>query len=324
MLQPHDNGSILVTGGAGFIGSAVAKRLGELGNELVIVDNFNPYYDPTLKEARVQTLLANIPHTLYRVDIADHAAMRDIFEKHDIDKICHLGAQAGVRYAAQAPFVYEQSNLRGTLSILELAREFHVSRIVMASSSSVYGDARQYPVKETDATDAPISLYAATKKSCELMAHSYHHLYGLSITCLRFFTVYGPWGRPDMAFFSFTKAALDGTPIRIFGQGEMARDFTYIDDIVDGIVHALETPSAWEILNLGRGKAEPLMHMIELVEQATGKTIEKTFIEMQPGDVRQTWADISRAKTTLSWEPRVNLDEGIPKFVEWYRGYYGV
>lgn len=324
MLQPRDNGITLVTGGAGFIGSAVAKRLGELGSELVIVDNFNPYYDPALKEARVQTLLADVPHTLYRADIADEQAMRVIFEKHAIDQICHLAAQAGVRYATQAPFVYEHSNLRGTLTLLELAREFHVSHVVMASSSSVYGDATQYPVKETDVTDKPISLYAATKRACELMAHSYHHLYGLPITCLRFFTVYGPWGRPDMAFFSFTKAALECTPIRVFGQGEMARDFTYIDDIVEGIVRALETPSVWEILNLGRGKAEPLMRMIELVEQATGKTIEKTFVEMQPGDVRRTWADISRAKTVLNWEPRVNLDEGIPQFVEWYRRYYGV
>lgn len=316
--------TILVTGGAGFIGAHVAKRLAHEGHHIIIVDNFNPYYDPTLKEARIQTLLADVPHTLYRTDIADHSAMRDIFEKHAIDQICHLAAQAGVRYAAQAPFVYEQSNLRGTLAILELAREFHVSNLVMASSSSVYGDAAQYPVKETDVTDKPISLYAATKRACELMAYSYHHLYGLPITCLRFFTVYGPWGRPDMAFFSFTKAAIEGTPIDVYGQGDMARDFTYIDDIVEGIVRTLETPSAWEILNLGCGKAEPLMHMIELVEQATGKMIEKTFTQMQPGDVKQTWADISRAKTVLNWKPRVNLDEGIPKFVEWYRGYYDV
>lgn len=314
--------SILLTGGAGFIGSSVAKRLGELGREVVIVDNFNPYYDPVLKEARIRELLADIPHTLYRVDIADHTAMRDIFEKHAIDQICHLAAQAGVRYASDAPFVYEHSNLRGTLTVLELAREFHVSNIVMASSSSVYGDAAQYPVKETDTTDAPLSLYAATKKSCELMAYSYHHLYRLPITCLRFFTVYGSWGRPDMALFSFTKAALEGTPIDVYGHGNMARDFTYIDDIVEGVVRALETPSTWEILNLGRGKAEPLMHMIELVEQATGKTLEKNFLDMQPGDVKQTWADISHAKTVLNWEPRVNLDEGIPRFVEWYRGYY--
>jgi UDP-glucuronate 4-epimerase len=316
--------SILVTGAAGFIGSALAKRLGELGWELVIVDNFNPYYDPTLKEARIQTLLKDVPHTLYRVDVADHDAMHAIFEKHAIDQICHLAAQAGVRYAAQAPFTYGDSNLMGTLTILELAREFHVSNLVMASSSSVYGDAAQYPVKETNTTDSPLSLYAATKKSCELMAHSYHHLYQLPITCLRFFTVYGPWGRPDMALFSFTKAALEGGKIDVFGQGEMARDFTYIDDIVDGVVKALEKNLPWAILNLGRGQAEPLMRMIELIEQVTGKTIEKRFLDMQPGDVRQTWADISHARELLGWEPKINLNEGIPKFVEWYRGYYGI
>lgn len=322
MLQPYDKGSVLVTGGAGFIGSAVARKLGELGSKLVIVDNFNPYYDPALKEARVKKLLADVPHTLYRADIADEQAMRAIFEKHAIDQICHLAAQAGVRYAAQAPFVYEHSNLRGTLTVLELAREFHVSNVVIASSSSVYGDATQYPVKETDVTDKPISLYAATKKSCELMAHSYHHLYGLSITCLRYFTVYGPWGRPDMAFFSFTRKAFAGEPVDIYGNGELSRDFTYIDDVVDGVVRALEKRLPWAVLNLGRGRAEPLMHMVELVERTTGKTIEKRFIDMQPGDVKQTWADISLAREILGWEPRVNLDEGIQKFVEWYRIYY--
>lgn len=314
--------SILLTGGAGFIGSSVAKRLGELGYEMVIVDNFNPYYDPALKEARVQTLLADTPHTLYRADIADEPAMRAIFETHAIDHICHLAAQAGVRYAAQAPFAYEHSNLRGTLTLLELARKFHVSNIVMASSSSVYGDAVQYPVKETDVTDKPISLYAATKKSGELMAHSYHHLYQLPITCLRFFTVYGPWGRPDMALFLFTKAALEGKPIDVYGQGDMARDFTYIDDIADGVVKAIETRLPWAILNLGRGQAEPLMRMIELVEHSTGKTLKKNFLDMQPGDVQQTWADITQAKTLLGWEPHTSLEEGVPRFVNWYQDYF--
>lgn len=315
--------TILVTGGAGFIGSAVARRLGELGHTLVLVDNFNPYYDPRLKEARIQNLLHEVPHTLYRVDIADQSAMQEIFRKHSISGICHLAAQAGVRYATKDPFAYGRSNVDGTLVVLELAREFQVSNVVLASSSSVYGDARHYPVKETDVADKPISLYAATKRSCELMAHSYHHLYGLPITCLRFFTVYGPWGRPDMALFSFTKAALEGSPIDVFGQGNMARDFTYIDDIADGVVKALARHLPWAILNLGRGQAEQLLHMIELVEQATGKPLEKNFLPMQPGDVQQTWADISLARKLLGWEPHVNLDEGISKFVQWYRGYYG-
>lgn len=319
-----DNTTILVTGGAGFIGSHVSKRLIELGHEVIIVDNFNPYYDPALKEARIQTLLKDLPFTLYRNDIQDTAAMRKIFETHKPYLICHQAAQAGVRYAAQDPFVYGQSNLLGTLTLLELAKQFNVKGFVMASSSSVYGEAAHYPVKETDVADQPISLYAATKRSCELLAYSYHHLYKLPVTCLRYFTVYGPWGRPDMAFFSFTKAALEGKPIDVYGQGEMSRDFTYIDDIVDGIVKALEKRLPWAVLNIGRGKAESLMHMIELIEKATGKTIEKRFLDMQPGDVKQTWAEISQARELLGWKPNVTLQEGVPQFVEWYRGYYGV
>lgn len=318
----QDQRTILITGGAGFIGSHVAKRLIEQGREVVIVDNFNDYYDPSLKEARVGTLLKDLPFTLYRTDIQDVNAMRAIFEHHRPALICHQAAQAGVRYATQAPFAYGHSNLMGTLTLLELAREFGVEGIVMASSSSVYGEAARYPVKETDATDAPLSLYAATKKACELMAHSYHHLYNLPVTCLRYFTVYGPWGRPDMAFFSFTRKALAGEMVDIYGHGEMARDFTFIDDIVDGVVRALDKQLPWAVLNLGRGRAEPLMHMVELVEQASGREITKRFIDMQPGEVKQTWADISQARELLGWEPGVNLDEGIPRFVEWYRGYY--
>lgn len=314
--------TILITGGAGFIGSHVTKRLIEKGYEVIIVDNFNPYYDPSLKEARIKLLLNDLPYTLYRTNIADQEAMRKIFQTHSINQICHLAAQAGVRYAAKDPFAYEHSNLRGTLTVLELAREFSVSNIILASSSSVYGDATQYPFKETDATDKPISLYAATKRACELMAYSYHHLYHLPITCLRFFTVYGSWGRPDMALFSFTKAALEGKPIDVYGHGDLGRDFTYIDDIADGVVRALHKNLPWAILNLGRGKPEPLMHMIELVESATGKTLEKNFLPMQPGDVKQTWADISQAKTFLGWEPKISLDEGVLRFVNWYLNYF--
>ena len=316
--------TILVTGGAGFIGSHVARRLAEFGHTIVLVDNLNDYYDSTLKQARLDILLADTPHTFYQIDITDEPGMRKIFETHNIDHICHQAAQAGVRYAMEAPFLYEHSNLKGTLTILELAREFGVKGVVMASSSSVYGDAAHYPVNETDVADKPISLYAATKRSCELLAYSYHHLYNLPVTCLRYFTVYGPWGRPDMALFSFTKAALEGRPIQVFGKGKMARDFTYIDDIADGTVKALEKNLSWAVLNVGRGQPESLMHMIELVESATGKTLEKNFVDMQPGDVRETWADIGQARELLAWEPRVNLDEGIPKFVEWYREYYGV
>ncbi|MBI4256912.1 SDR family NAD(P)-dependent oxidoreductase [Candidatus Uhrbacteria bacterium] len=313
---------ILITGGAGFIGSHVAKRLIQSGHEVIIVDNFNPYYDPDLKRARLRILLQDTPHTLYTTDIADQWAMRKIFQTHAIGSICHLAAQAGVRYASKDPFAYEHSNLRGTLTVLEMAREFQVGNIVIASSSSVYGNAAQYPVKETDIADKPISLYAATKRACELMAYSYHHLYQLPMTCLRFFTVYGPWGRPDMALFSFTNAALEGKPIDVFGHGEMTRDFTYIDDIVDGIVKALEKNLPWAVLNLGRGKPEPLMHMINLVESATGKTLEKNFLPMQPGDVKHTWTDTHEANAALDWEPKTSLDEGVPQFVNWYLSYF--
>lgn len=314
---------ILVTGGAGFIGSHVSKRLIELGHEVIIVDNFNPYYDLSLKEARIAMLLKDLPHTLYRNDIRDENAMRKIFETHKPDLVCHQAAQAGVRYAKQDPFAYGNSNLLGTLTLLELAKEFNVKGFVMASSSSVYGDALHYPVKETDTADHPISLYAATKRSCELLAYSYHHLYYIHVTCLRYFTVYGPWGRPDMAIFSFTKAALENKTIDVYGHGEMARDFTYIDDIVDGIVKALEVNLPWAIVNLGHGKAETLLHMIELIERATGKKLEKRFLPMQPGDVQQTFADVSLAKECLGWEPHTNLDEGVAAFVVWYKGYYG-
>lgn len=323
MISENNHYTILVTGGAGFIGSHVSRRLIKLGHQVVIVDNFNPYYDPSLKEARINTLLKNLPFTLYRNDIQDMTAMRKIFETHKPDLICHQAAQAGVRYAEQDPFAYGQSNLMGTLTLLELARAFQVKGFVMASSSSVYGDAAHYPVKETDVTDQPISLYAATKRSCELLAYSYHHLYKLPITCLRYFTVYGSWGRPDMAIFSFTRAALEGTPIDVYGQGEMARDFTSIDDIVDGIVKALEKRLPWAVLNLGRGKPEPLMHMIEIIERATGKMIEKRFLDMQPGDVKQTWADANLAKGLLGWEPQTSLEQGVPAFVAWYKEYYG-
>lgn len=315
--------TILVTGGAGFIGAHVVKRLVELGHEIAIVDNMNQYYDSSLKEARLKILLKDSPHTFYRVNIQDETAMRDIFARHKPDLICHQAAQAGVRYATQDPFAYGASNLLGTLTVLQLAKEYGVKGVVLASSSSVYGEAKHYPVKETDATDTPISLYAATKKSCELMAHSFHHLYGLPITCLRYFTVYGPWGRPDMAFFSFTKAALEGTPIDVYGNGEMSRDFTYIDDVALGVVKALEKKLPWAILNLGRGKPEPLSRMIELIEQSTGKILKKRFLEMEPGDVKQTRADVSLAKQLLDWEPTTSLDQGIPTFVEWYKNFYG-
>lgn len=314
--------TILVTGGAGFIGSHLTKRLASDGHNVIIADNLNEYYDPSLKQARLEQLLKDVPYTFHKVDIQDIDALEEIFNTHQIDFISHQAAQAGVRYSIENPLVYGQSNLIGTLNILELAKRHKVKGITMASSSSVYGDAKSFPIKESDPTDKPVSLYAATKKSCEALAYSYHKLYDLPITCLRYFTVYGPWGRPDMAFFSFTKAALEGTQIDVYGQGKMGRDFTYIDDIVDGIARAIETNLPWATLNLGRGKAEELMDFIGFIEKHTGKTLQKNFLDMQPGDVQRTWADISQARTLLQWEPTTPLDEGIKRFVTWYESFY--
>lgn len=316
--------TVLVTGGAGFIGSHTVKRLVTDGYKVIIVDNFNSYYDPALKNARLNIFLKETPHTLYRKSLEDTEALHDIFKHHKIDFICHQAAQAGVRYAAKAPLVYGNSNLIGTINILEMAKTYGVKGVVIASSSSVYGDATHFPIKEEDVTDKPISLYAATKRSCELIAHSYHHLYQIPITCLRYFTVYGPWGRPDMALFSFTEKALNHKPIEVYGQGNMARDFTYVDDIVDGIVRAIALNAPFEILNLGRGKPEELLDMIKLIERYTKKTIEKTFLDMQPGDVAKTWADNTKAKALLGWEPHIYLEEGVKRFVDWYREYYNV
>ncbi|PJA45310.1 hypothetical protein CO174_03955 [Candidatus Uhrbacteria bacterium CG_4_9_14_3_um_filter_50_9] len=318
-MQPS---TILVTGGAGFIGSHLVKRLAREGHNVVIVDNFNDYYEPALKEARINTFLKDVTFNVERVDIADYDALKNVFEKYAIDYISHQAAQAGVRYSIDAPLVYGQSNLIGTLNILQLAREFEVRGITLASSSSVYGDAQTFPLKESHMSDEPISLYAATKRSTELLAHAYHHLYNIPITCLRYFTVYGPWGRPDMAIFKFTKAALEGTPIDIYGHGEMGRDFTYIDDIIDGITRAIEKNPAWEIINLGCGKPERLMNFISSIETHTNKTIEKNMLPMQPGDVKETWADISHAQDVLGWNPVTRLDEGIKQFVNWYENGY--
>lgn len=315
--------TVLITGGAGFIGSHTAKRLAQEGHEVIIVDNFNKYYDPVLKEARVRVLLGDAPHVLYREHIEDAEAMRRIFSRHTIDIVCHLAAQAGVRYAAEDPYAYGHTNLIGTLTLLEMAKEFHVQGVIFASSSSVYGAADHYPTNEKDTIQHPISLYAATKSAGEQIAYSYHHLYHIPITCLRFFTVYGPWGRPDMALFLFTKGALEEMPIDVYGQGRMARDFTYIDDIVDGIIRAMEKNFPWEVFNLGSGKLEELMDMITFVERYAGKTVEKRFLDMQPGDVRRSLADITKAKTLLGWEPKTSLERGVERFIDWYKTYHG-
>ncbi len=324
MKEQEKNKTILVTGGAGFIGSHTAKRLIEEEYKVVIVDDFNKYYDPELKKARIDNLLSGLDFKLYKVDIADLEGLKKIFEENKIDIVCHQAAQAGVRYSLEAPLVYEKSNLRGTLNLLELSKDFKVEKIVFASSSSVYGARNKVPFSEDDRTDRPTSLYAATKKAMEVLCYSYHSLYKIPMIGLRYFTVFGPWGRPDMAFFKFTKNILERKPIDVYGEGNMKRDFTYIDDIVDGIKSVIEKDFDFEIFNLGYGQPTNLMDFIKTIEQGVGKKAEKKLLPMQKGDVSVTYADISKAKNMLGWEPKISLQKGIGNFIDWYKSYYNI
>jgi UDP-glucuronate 4-epimerase len=314
---------VLVTGGAGFIGSHVSKSLLEKEHSVVIVDNFNNYYDPALKKRRVKDLLEHLNFKLYKTDISNYKALENIFKKEKIDTVCHLAAQAGVRHSLEAPFVYEKSNVLGTLNLLELSKELKVKKFVFASSSSVYGESKNKKFSETDNTDNPLSLYAATKKATEALCYSYHSLYNIPMVGLRFFTVYGPYGRPDMALFKFTENILKGKRIEVYGEGKMERDFTHIDDIVNGIIKAIEKKLSFEIFNLGYGNPLPLLRFVELVEEHTGKKAKKKLLPMQKGDVRKTSADIAKAQKLLNWTPQVSPKEGVKNFVEWYRDYYG-
>ncbi|MBN2970957.1 NAD-dependent epimerase/dehydratase family protein [Roseomonas aeriglobus] len=319
---------ILVTGAAGFVGHAVSHRLLDRGEQVIGVDSFVPYYDPALKEARAATLVARDGFAMHRMDIADAPALATLVTGHGITRIVHLAAQAGVRYSLDNPFAYSHANLHGHLSVLEAARHAPgFAHLVYASSSSVYGDRPMdgQGFCETDAVDAPVSLYAATKRSCELMSASYAHLYAIPQTGLRFFTVYGPWGRPDMAYFGFTQKILAGQPIEVFGEGKMARDFTYIDDIVDGILGALDhppEPKCPRILNIGDSHPVGLMEMIETLESALGATAHKIMRPMQKGDVTATYADVSALHALTGYRPRVMLAEGLGRFVDWYRDFY--
>jgi len=311
---------ILVTGGAGFIGSHVIKELLKRGHSVVNIDNMNDYYDPILKQARLNQLIQDIEHI--QIDIADSEAVERVFKDHNFDAVCHLAAQAGVRYSIENPFIYAQTNYIGTLNIFEYAKHYQVPHIVAASTSSVYGLNEQMPFNEEDRVDTPISIYSATKRATESLAFTYHHLFNMHITMLRFFTVYGPWGRPDMALFLFTKALLQGEPINVFNNGEMKRDFTYIDDIVSGVVAALERPKGFQIYNIGRGEPAGLMDYIRAIESALNVQAKINFLPMQQGDVAATWADITKARTDLGYEPQTSIREGVQKFVDWYRTYY--
>lgn len=318
------NEAILVTGSAGFIGFHLSKRLLETGYAVVGVDNLNPYYDVNLKRARLDILKSHDNFSFYQSDIQDLQGLKDIFKEHRVTKICNLAAQAGVRYSLEDPFSYQKSNIEGFLNLLELARKYKVSNFVYASSSSVYGKNRKSPYSVEDRVDNPISLYAATKKANELMAHAYSHLFEIPCTGLRYFTVYGPWGRPDMALFLFTDAILKKRPINVYNYGEMRRDFTYIDDIIDGTIRAIERPVPYEIFNLGNSDSVALLDFIRVIEEELGQEAEKNMMPLQPGDVAETVADIRRSRELLGFNPRTPLREGIRKFISWYREYYGI
>ncbi|MEG3123115.1 NAD-dependent epimerase/dehydratase family protein [Sphingomonas sp. GB1N7] len=329
---------VLVTGAAGFIGFNVSRHLLARGDQVLGIDSLNDYYDVNLKHARLAELVrSGTAFEFAQVDFADETALDAVLDGQHFDRIVHLGAQAGVRYSIENPRAYLRSNLAGHLNLLEVARHRQVEHMVYASSSSVYGGNDTLPFRVEDRVDQPLSLYAATKKADELMSETYAHLYRLPQTGLRFFTVYGPWGRPDMAMWLFTKAIFENRPIDVFGEGRMRRDFTYIDDIVAGIVACLDNPPADDgapkaggsisphrLYNIGNNRSEELGEMISLIEQACGLPAERNLLPMQPGDVRDTFADISAIQRDLGFEPRTTIAEGVPRFVEWYREYHGV
>ena len=350
---------ILITGTAGFIGFHVAKRLLERGDEVVGIDNINDYYDVNLKYARLSELGIGVPsndfiwgekvisktykkHTFIKIDLADTQSINTLFEEEQFDAVCNLAAQAGVRYSLENPHTYIQSNVVGFMNILESCRYNGVKNLSYASSSSIYGLNKSQPFKTSDHTDHQVSIYAATKKSNEVMAHTYAHLYGIATTGLRFFTVYGPWGRPDMAPMLFTDAILNHRPINVFNHGKMSRDFTYIDDIVDGIVKVIDNPAKvdtdfdahhpsptsssapYRIYNIGHNSPLPLMTFIETLEDALGMTAQKNFMDMQDGDVVATYADVTALMEDFNYKPETTLDVGIQNFVRWYKIFYKV
>jgi UDP-glucuronate 4-epimerase len=334
--------NILVTGAAGFIGMYTAQRLIADGHRVVGIDNLNDYYDVQLKRDRLARLAELPGFTFVQADVADREALMPLFAAHAITHVVHLAAQAGVRYSITNPHAYGEANLVGFLNVLEACRQHRIQHLVYASSSSVYGGNRKMPFSEGDSVDHPVSLYAATKKANELMAHAYSHLYAIPTTGLRFFTVYGPWGRPDMAYFSFTKAIVEGRPIQVFNNGDMLRDFTYIDDIVDGVVATLYRPATadaafdpmtphpgraqkpYRVFNIGNQNPVALGDFIAAIETALGKSAVKEMLPMQPGDVQATYADVSALAEWTGVQPQTSIQAGIDRFVAWYKDYYRI
>ena len=333
---------ILVTGAAGFIGFHLAKYLLARGEEVVGLDNLNDYYDVSLKQARLEQLQEQSNFRFLKMDLADRQGIADLFATEKFDKVVNLAAQAGVRYSLINPYAYIDSNIQGFVNILEGCRHSEVKHLVYASSSSVYGANTSMPFSIHDNVDHPLSLYAASKKSNELMAHTYSHLYALPTTGLRFFTVYGPWGRPDMAMFLFAKAIMAGEPIQVFNYGKMLRDFTYIDDIVEGVVRTLDhtataneewsgaqpdpgtSAAPYRLYNIGNNNPVELMYLIEVIEKALGKTAEKQMMPIQPGDVPETYADVDALVADVGFKPATSIEDGVHKFIDWYRSFYRI
>ena len=327
---------VLVTGCAGFIGFHVSSRLLEMGYGVTGLDNLNSFYNEGLKAARLEILRRQKSFEFAQGDIADRPFVQEIFRKHEFGPIVHLAAQAGVRYSLENPHLYVRSNLEGFVNLIEEARKSHAPHFVYASSSSVYGANQKIPFSEQDNVDHPVSLYAATKKSNELMAHVYAHLYNLPVTGLRFFTVYGPWGRPDMAMFKFCKAILEGSPIEVYNHGNMRRDFTYIDDVVEGVIRTMENPpvsasqnsgetlssAPHRVYNIGNNQPVDLSRLIQIFEEKLGKKANTRLLPMQPGDVPITYADVDSLAQAVDYRPKTPIEEGVSRFVDWYRGYY--
>jgi UDP-glucuronate 4-epimerase len=323
-------GQVLVTGAAGFIGAHVCQALLRRGEAVIGLDNLNPYYDPALKRARLAALTGDAPGFTFRlVDLSDQEAVLALFKANPgIDRVVHLGAQAGVRWSLEAPFAYTAANVTGQLAILEGIRrsEGRIGHAVYASTSSVYGSRTDGPFRETDRVDDPVSLYAATKLAGELMAKTYAQLYALKLTGLRFFTVYGPWGRPDMAYWLFCEAMLAGRPIKLFNEGRMKRDFTFVDDIVAGVIAALDHPPpapAHRLYNIGNSNPEDLLDMVAMLEELLGVAAKRELLPMQPGDVPATYADVSAMRRDFGWQPTTELRTGLTRFVGWWRGHFG-